>query len=288
MIKVGYLVSYDYSYLMVSLKQVYPYVKKIYLAFDKQQKTWSGQKIAIPNSFYKEIEEFDRQNKIKLYFDDFYVPGLTPAECETRERNLLLKEMGRGWLMQLDVDEYLYDFRELSSYLNKYWYLTIFPSLTPIHFRGKWVTLFKKLPNGFLFVDNKETFPFITNQKKFSKNRSNERVRNHLTNFCAIHQSWAREEDEMLMKIKNWGHRDDFNTLSYLNWWKGLNENNYKDSKNFHPLIPGIWKQLLFIAAIDEEEFITTYSSRNRQEPILLDLKEWIKYWIKRIFKKCQ
>ncbi|MDP2088173.1 MAG: hypothetical protein Q8J84_02100 [Flavobacteriaceae bacterium] len=66
------------------------------------------------------------KNKIEFYFDNFYVPKLTPMQCETRERNMLPKKMGRGWLIPLDIDEYIYDFKTISNYLKRYWYLTIF------------------------------------------------------------------------------------------------------------------------------------------------------------------
>jgi hypothetical protein len=145
MIKVGYLVSYDFFYLLVSLEQVYPYVDKIILAIDINYVTWSGNRFEIPQSFFDDIKIFDLDKKIEFYRDDFYVPELSPMQCEIRERNMLLKVMGHGWKIQLDVDEYPYDFVKVKKYLDQLWYLNIFPALTPISFSGKLITLYKEI-----------------------------------------------------------------------------------------------------------------------------------------------
>ncbi len=277
MIKVGYLVSYDYSMFLTSVKQLYNHVNKIYVAIDIDRKTWSGNIFEIPDSFFNEVKQFDTKNKIEFYFDNFFVAELLPMQCETRERNLLLKKMGKGWLMQLDVDEYIYDFKSISQYLKNHWYLTVSPKLTPILFRGKLVTLFRKLPSGYLYIENNERFSFITNQSNYTLTRNNNKVRNHYTNINVIHQSWARSEDEIQMKIKNWGHRDDFDTQKFFEFWKSLNNINYKKYKNFHPLSPNIWNELKFLPSSSIEEFIQEYSAVNSQKLISVSKKKIFK-----------
>jgi hypothetical protein len=283
MIKVGYLVSYDYSMLLTSVKQLYDHVNRIYVAIDIEKKTWSGNIFKIPDSFFDEVKQFDNQNKIEFYFDSFYVSDLSPIECETRERNLLLQKMGRGWLMQLDVDEYIYDFKSISQYLKKHWYLTIFPILTPIVFRGKLVTLYRNLTEGFLFIENDERFSFITNISNYEYTRNNNKVRNHFTNINVIHQSWARTEDEIQIKIKNWGHRDDFDTQKYFEFWKNLSNTNYKNYKNIHPIVPEVWNELQFIASQTIDEFIEKYSIKNKQNLIPVSKKKILKSVVKKI-----
>ncbi|GGA88903.1 hypothetical protein GCM10008015_31800 [Flavobacterium palustre] len=220
MIKVGYLVSYDYNMLMTSVRQLYSYVDKIVVAIDKDYKTWSGNSFIIPDSFFDEIKAFDTKNIIEFYFDNFYISSLTPMDCEIRERNLVLKKLGRGWKIQLDVDEYVYDFEVVSKYLKKYWYLTLFPKFTPLCFTGKLVTLFKEVENGYVFIDNDERFPFITNQNFNTHSRRNIHIKNFYSNISVIHQSWARGERDIKIKVENWGHRDDFNTKDYIQFWK--------------------------------------------------------------------
>lgn len=267
-IKVGYVVSYDYDLLLLSIKQLYINVDKIYLAIDKERKTWSGNLFEIKDSFFAKINKLDVNNKIEYYYDSFYVASLSPSECETRERNMLLKKMGRGWLIQLDTDEYIYDFDKLSSYLNKYWYLTVFPKYTPIVFRGKLITLFKKIPEGYLYIDNDEKFSFITNIPNYEACRANKSIRNYFINCTVIHNSWGRSEDELLIKIKNWGHRDDFDTQKFFEFWEKLNYLNYSSYKNFHPIVPEVWNQLFFTKSKSVKDFISIYAQNNEQKLI--------------------
>jgi hypothetical protein len=53
MIKVSYLVSYDYFMLLTSIRQLYEYVDKIVVAIDIDRKTWSGNTFEIPESFLR-------------------------------------------------------------------------------------------------------------------------------------------------------------------------------------------------------------------------------------------
>lgn len=266
-IKVGYFVSYDYEYLLTSIKTLYEYVDKIVLAIDVNRQTWSGNKFDIPQSFFDLIKEYDKRNIIEFYFEDFYVPNLTPMECEVRERNLVLKKLGKkGWKIQLDVDEYIYDFKSVRNFLNKNWMFNVFPKLTPMQFRGKYITLFKETHKGFLYIDNKERFSFITNATENEWARLDSKKPSFYSNVSVIHQSWARKEEEIKQKINNWGHRDDFDTLSYYDFWMKLNENNFKEYEDFHPMNPKIWDKLYLLESENIDDFIEKYSSSNPQE----------------------
>lgn len=283
MIKVGYLLSYDYDLIFTSINQIYEEADKIFIAIDVNRRTWSGNDYELPLSFFENIELLDYKNKIQIYEDDFYISEFTPIECETRERNLLLKRMGRGWLIQLDVDEYVYDFKTLTKYLNKHWYLTLFPKYTPIVFKGKLITLFKQTKEGFLYIDNDEKFPFITNLNKYEFTRYNTKVRNHFVNVNVVHQSWARTDDEIQTKIKNWGHRDDFNTKNYFEFWKNMSSSNYMNYNNIHPINPVVWNKLHFLPSKSIDEFIDKYSIRNRQILINLSKMKIFKSMVKKI-----
>jgi hypothetical protein len=265
MIKVGYLVSYDYALLLTSLGKLYQNVDRIYIAIDKNRKTWSGNLFEIPDSFFEEIMRFDASGKIEFYFDDFYVPELTPMQNEVRERNMLLKKMGKGWLLQLDVDEYIYDFDSLAKYLSKYSFLTIFPWLCPIILQGRFVTLFKKNQKGFLYIDLDERFCFITNYPKYTSARNNNLASKFFSGINVIHQSWARDENEIIEKISNWGHSNDFDTNSFFDLWKNLNETNYQEYKNFHPLNQTSWDKLNFLPSNDIDDFVNKYAIANKQ-----------------------
>lgn len=286
MIKVSYLVSYDYFMLLTSIEQLYDYVDKIVVAIDVDRKTWSGNTFEIPQSFFVEVRKFDVENKIDFYFDVFYLPELTPMENESRERNMALSKLGRGWKIQLDVDEYLYEFKTVSMYLKKYWFLLLFPSLTPISLNGKLVTLYKEVQEGYLYVVNNEQFPFITNQNTNTHTRRNTKIRNFQTDINVIHQSWARSENEILTKLNNWGHRDDFDTMKYFDFWKSINGFNYKNHKNIHPLIPEVWNELYFLKCSTIDEFIVKFSNKNRQVLIPMPIIKILKSACKKLIGK--
>ncbi|UUW09481.1 hypothetical protein NLG42_01475 [Flavobacterium plurextorum] len=285
MISVSYLVSYDYAMLLTSIKQLYDDVDKIVLAIDSESKTWSGNTFKIPDSFFDEVKIFDKKDKIQFYFDQFYMSDLTPMECESRERNMVLKKLGKGWKIQLDVDEYIYDFKKITKYLNKYWYLNLFPKLTPICFQGNLITLFRELPDGYLYIDNEEKFPFITNQTINTHTRGNNKIKNHFSNIKVIHQSWARSEEQVHLKIKNWGHRDDFDTEIYFQFWKGLNSSNYKEFKDIHPITPKVWNVLEFMPSNSIDDFIAKFEINNGQIPLLLSNKMVFKAGLKRLIR---
>ena len=51
-IHVGFLLSYDYELLKYSLPPVYQFADRIYLAKDKNNKTWSGNSYHIDPLFF--------------------------------------------------------------------------------------------------------------------------------------------------------------------------------------------------------------------------------------------
>ncbi len=286
MIKVGYLISYDYKMIFTSMDLLYNYVDEIYLAIDKKRLTWSGNLFELPDFFFDQVERFDTNKKIKFYFDDFYQENLTPIECDTRERTMLANKMGKGWLLQIDVDEYIYNFNEIADYLRKKWYLLLFPNWTPVVFRANWVTLYKQLPNGVLYIKNNETFPLVTNVPFYEYCRENTKTTNYQTNLQVIHQSWARSDEEVSTKLKNWSHRKDFNTNEYLEFWRNLTSENYKSFKDFHPVYPKDWNKLHFIEAKNIEDFITAYAKGNEQVLKEFSVKILVKKLAIKVLKK--
>lgn len=263
MIKVGYLISYDFDLIFKSLPTIYDQVDTIYFAVDKNCQTWSGNTFEIPESFFDKISAFDIDQKIVVYKDNFYIPELSPMENEVRERNLLLNKMGKGWLIQLDVDEYFCNFSAFANQLKKKQYLLHFNWLFPVTLSGNWVTLFRKVDEGYLVVANKNPFNFLTNIPRYTAARKNKWQYCYNTRINCFHQSWARDEQEIKNKIDNWGHKNDFDTKRFFEFWKNVDTSNYKNVENFHPLETSLWQSLVLIECndihdleISEEHFI--------------------------------
>lgn len=290
-IKVGYLLSYDYQYIFNSLKLVYDFADKIVISYDKDGKTWAGNDIHIPSSFFEEIKKIDTKSKISFYADSFHIENTPPMSLETRQRNMLAEKLGKGgWHIQIDSDEYPVDFKELTSFLRKHKYLLKNPEKTPVNFFVKLITLFKQTEEGF-FVITPYIDPclLITNQPNYIKARFPKNNFHIVLDSYIIHQSWARGEEEILKKIANWGHKNDFDTKKFFDTWKNLNEENCASLQNFHPLNPTDWKSVKFIKAKNIEEAIDFFrtSKEFTNKKITLSFKgkkRLIKLYLKSLF----
>lgn len=257
-IKVGYLISYDYEFVKTSLPRVYPFVPEIIFAVDIDRKTWAGEHFTINDEFWEWIKEVDTDHKIRIYEDRFFIPELTAMQCDTRERNLLAAQMGAcDWYIQIDSDEYFLDFE---AFVNK---LRIYKPEDHTTVYCHIATLFKQVSTGYLLTDESfVTLPFATNNPVFEIARSNLSANKQIYwTDLVLHQSWARSPADILWKIQNWSHKDDFNTTSFYKLWDALDEYNYHCLSNFHPLQPSVWPGLVFIQGtipeiLDSEELI--------------------------------
>lgn len=249
MIKVGVLMSYDYIFIKDSLPRLYPYADSITFAIDKDRKTWSGETFEIPDSFFEWIKEFDKDNKIRIYEDSFHVANLKAIDCDTRERNMLAQFMGKGgWHLQIDSDEYFLDFKGFTDYLKT---LDIHKK-TLVH--ARWMTMYKQNKNDYFLIRTNERFPVATNNPDYTMVRLSECEANIYTDFEVLHQSWARGDEEIKLKIRNWGHNIDFDVNAYFDFWKATNRQTYKYMRSFHPLDPWLWPSLEFFEAKSIED----------------------------------
>lgn len=287
-IKVGYLLSYDYKYIFNSLKQIYDFSDKIYICYDKDGKTWAGNNFTIPQDVFNQIKELDHHDKIIFYSDSFYVEGMSTIDLDTRQRNMLSQRMGEGgWHLQIDSDEYPINFNKLTIFLRKHKYLLKHPEKTPVNFFVNFVTLFKQTEEGFFVIaPYTEACFLITNVPVYVNARLPKNEYYLRLDFNNIHQSWARSNEEIHQKINNWGHNNDFDTREFLEKWDNLSVDNYKNFKDFHPLAPDHWKELQFIPAKNTEEFIENFKKNHPQKEIRLPLKlkKRIKLYLESLF----
>ncbi len=249
-IHVGFLLSYDYELLKMSIPPVYETADRIFLAKDKESRTWNGQKFSIDEAFYSWLKEFDVHNKIEIYEDDFYLPGLTTIENDTRERTMLSQRMGIGnWLIQVDSDEYFIDFKKFVSDLRKYDCYLDNPENNKIQIFAFWLIIYKYTQNGILYVDKPMKAAFATNYPNYEcARRTNERA--IYIDSLVLHESVARSESELRFKLENWGHNKEVNG-GFLDKWIKVDENNYKDFDDFYYVEPKRWKKLAYFPSKD-------------------------------------
>ncbi|WP_276089385.1 hypothetical protein [Pedobacter sp. JY14-1] len=165
-------------------------------------------------------------------------------ECDTRERNMLSKEMGTAdWYIQIDSDEYFVDF---GAFIGK---LKRFKSESPTTVTCRVLTLFKVLPDGFLYIDDSvESLNFATNAPVYHVARNNAPEYTYVNwDDVVLHQSWARSPEAIYTKLNNWSHKNDFNVMSFYRLWDAVDQNNYYALSNFHPLNPLLWPKLGFL-----------------------------------------
>ena len=288
MIKVGFLLSYDYQYIFTALDEVYHEADLIVMSYDIDGKTWAGNSIHIPESFFDEVKKHDSENKISFYADHFFLPNHSPMELETRQRNKMAKAMQLGgWHIQIDSDEYAYDFKKLANFLRRNSFLLRKPEKTPVTFLVNFVTLFKRDAEGFFVIKPyKEACYLVTNQPEYIHARVTKNDKNYFLNYNLIHQSWARNESEIRQKINNWGHKNDFNTNVFFDMWEKLSKSNYLEYQNFHPLDEASWESIEFVEAKNVENFISAFQRVHPQEKIKnpLSRTKRFKLFLKSVF----
>jgi hypothetical protein len=285
-IQVGYLVSYDYELLKNSLPTVYKDSDTIFLAIDKNRKTWKGDEIMINPTFFTWLSTFDSENKVVLYEEEFYVSSLTTMECEVRERKMLAQKMGIGnWLIQLDADEYFLDFKKFVKFLKSKNRLLISPEKTPVQISPFLINLYKRVEGGFLYVDQATKIMVATNYPDYKFGR-NTRKQIIYEDSLILHECLSRTKEELLMKFSNWGHDVDVNKDSFIKKWELVNENNYKNMSDFFYLEPHKWKSLEFVKGITFSEIFENFEKRNNFRPSKFFIyKKNFGQWFKHLFK---
>jgi hypothetical protein len=247
-IKVGFCIAYDWYLLEYSLPLVYDASDEICLSIDVNRTSWSGLRYSFDEEGFRElVSRIDKGKKIRLLEENFYDKSLSPMQNEVRQRNRMAAFLGEGgWHIQLDCDEYFVDYKGFIKYLEQ------LPKArtSRVNVCCAWIVLYKKTENGFLYVnpERKDNLYFIQVASRHPNYEHGRR--NGDFNICApfylVHQSWARSSSEILEKVENWGHSNEFDSKSYFDKWNIIDENNYAEVRNFHPTEPELFPSLCF------------------------------------------
>jgi hypothetical protein len=285
-VKVGMLVSYDYEAIKNSLPRVYDYADQITLAVDKDNLTWSGNPININSTFWDWIKQFDSKNKISIYKDSFYQKGLSSLQCDTRERKMLGKFMGNGgWHVQVDADEYFVDFKHFVDFLHELDEKK--KNVDCVYMQ--WIVLYKKISKGYLFIKDVNgggngTAIATTRPNDYVCCRIVKNPKKITYTQKIIHDSWSRTDEQLLTKLVNWSHNQDFDINGYFDFWKAVNEKNYRFVRNFGPNTNIQWGQLDFVKAQNIDELMKSFVN-NEYHQLLTVQKQQSK--LKKIAKLC-
>lgn len=246
-IQVGFLMSYDYEMLRKSIPPVYSLSDNIFIALDENLLTWSGGNFEVDQSFFQWIREIDVDNKITFYRANFYEPGLTAMENEIQERHKLALKMGIGnWLIQIDCDEYFFDFKNFVADLRKNDRYLISPEKTPVQIAAFLVNLYKYVDDGVLYVEKPLRQMMATNYPGYKVGR-NTRQRIIYTENLLLHECVSRTEEEVTTKFRNWGHSHQVNLEEFIGKWKAVNKENFQEQEDLFYMEPDKWKRLNFV-----------------------------------------
>ena len=285
-IQVGYLVSYDYELLKNSLPTIYKESDTIFLAIDRNRKTWKGDSIEINPNFFDWIKTFDVDNKIVLFEEEFYVPTLTTMQCEVRERKMLAEKMGIGnWLIQLDSDEYFYDFEKFVGYLKSKNKFLENPQSQIVQICCFKINLYKYVEGGVMYVDKLDKFMVATNYPNYKIGRHG-KCRSIYVDSVSLHDCLSRSRSELEQKLDNWGHNEDINKEEFLKKWDSVNVSNYKNIRGFFYLDPMHWKTIEFMKGNSLQELLINFKSSDtiKISPFFLARKNFGQ-WFKFLFK---
>jgi len=285
-IHVGFLFSYDYEKLKISIPLVYNDADAIFLAVDEKFRTWSGEIFEVDDQFFEWIKTFDTQNKITIYRDNFYMPELSAIENDNRERHMLSLKMGIGnWLIQVDSDEYFLDFKKFVKDLRKYDNFLDNPEKNRIQIAAFLINMFKYTDDGLLYVDKVTRGLMATNYPDYKVAR-NTRQRIIYTPNVLWHETLSRTSEEIEYKFKNWGHNDEVNVDAFMQKWKLVNKSNYKEMRGFFYIEPEKWNRLEFVSGNTINEIIKNFNGEKLVPSSFYIWKKSFGQWFKHLFKK--
>jgi hypothetical protein len=254
----------------------------ICLSVDKDRTSWNGSSFQIDwEGFIKLVAHIDTDHKIKILEESFFSPERTPIANECYQRNRMAEFLGScDWVVQLDADEIMLNGEEFMRTLEKNRSVK-----RPINIHGIWVNLIKKTPDGYVYSVLK-TPPLATNKPVYEYGRTNGHF-NIYTNTFLAHITWAREEQEVYYKLRNWGHSHEFNGLSFYKIWQALDDHNWKYIKDFHPMSKTPIPSLFYQTAKDLDQFIHTFntSEHTLKGRELLNNNLWVSRF-KKVFKR--
>jgi hypothetical protein len=285
-IQVGFLLSYDYELLKKSIPPVYALADTIFLAVDKEKRTWSGNHFEIDDSFFQWLKELDVDNKVVIYEDDFYVSSINGIQNDTRERHMLGLKMGIGnWLIQVDSDEIFIDFEKFVKKLRKYDRYLIDPEKHPIQFAGFHINVYKYLYEGLLYVEKPSKLLLATNYPNY-KYAKNTKERIVYDDTYILHEGLARTEEELKLKLANWSHKHEINA-TFLQKWQMANKDNYHTIKDVFYLDADIWPELGYFPSVKLEDLKKlVYENPKLALPKMKLFFRNFGQWFKHLFKK--
>lgn len=233
------LLAYDYRYSYAAIRSYYDLADEIILGLDVDRLTFMKQPFAIDmNEMRAFITDVDRQKKIRIFEANFHAADTAMAN-DLIERSLLSQQVAPGnWVVQIDADEILLNGSEFKS-----WLLQNDPAEHNVY--ARWISVFKVFGDQVLLIDPPgEAAPVATMLRgQYTCGRVTDQ-QPVMSPLRMLHFSWGRTPQQLLQKLQNWGHTQDFDTRPFFDFWNSVTLQNFTAASNFHPLHGPTWQSL--------------------------------------------
>ncbi len=250
------LISYDASYLVSSIKSYYNYVDEIVLGLDKDRISWSGNKFSFDeDKLWKELSTIDGDNKIEVVEGNFHRSAV-PIENDNYERNFLKEQCSNDWIFSFDADEILVN---ADDFFNKFCPIV---ENYDVDLMFYWILPYKRVEDDEILVISKEDRKSIPNNEvqgfttlkhnTFNYCRWTNNQKRIQSPLAILHWSFCRPEDELDLKINNFGHSIESKQDPFYDIQAKVDINNYTQLRNFKTSNMGPqWESLLKIKEKD-------------------------------------
>lgn len=243
-------IAYDFKYAKHAIRSYYDIADEIILGLDQALISWSGKKFELDvfGDLGRFVRDEDPQRKIKVSMGNFH-EFEEPLANETAERNLLSRFATGDWIVSIDSDEILVNPKEFRDWLE-----ILPPEACRYQLSARLMTVFKTFPGDIALLP---TPPYeaalVATQCRgaYFKARMTEQARMQ-SPLSILHYGWGRTREELVEKLKHWGHSKDHDWEEYLEFWDSITLDNYKETHDFHPLRPLLWNGLEARAGIKE------------------------------------
>lgn len=272
------VVQNDAETIERALRSFYRHVEAIVVTTDPAR-GWSGVPVE-PDETLRIIRTVDTDKKTHILEGDFF-RFADPLKNETYQRQrtvdiLTSRVKGLDWICQIDADEEFLDFTAVLAVLEE------LPRRVRC-LRWCLIPLFRKLADGryLTVVDSHEAKPFLEgfylghrpgarmisarmpallnlplsrqtlrlNALLVGLNRWTRLIRDcRLEGVCTqrtavLHYSYAKSEWRVKEKLRTFGHTAEFDHEGFLELWRKA-ETSWRDIRDFHPTLPGLWPAL--------------------------------------------
>jgi len=228
-------VAYDWRLLPASMAGYYDVADEIIVGVDENRRTWAGTAFDLNmSSLMSALPDPDR--KIRFVEESFFDPRSTPIENDCRERERLALHARNDLVAEVDADE-LVDGAALVAAAER------LPTGHQLY--APWSHVFKVIGDTALIVDDPNggelcALATRSRRRRFARQTGEPA---EPADFVVHHNTLGRSETEVAEKLFGWGHADQVRP-GFLDMWRSIGLENYRDARNVHPFIPMRWPGL--------------------------------------------